>query len=236
MLALEKDMIGLAMTNASPLVAPTFSSERLLGTNPIALAIPAGEEPSFVADFATSTVSNGKLEILERKNAKAPFGWAVDKEGKPTDNPSALRSGGALVPLGSDEVHSSHKGFCLGAMVDIMSAVLSGAGYGPWAPPFVSFLPLPSDPVGQGLGHFLGAWRVDAFRPKEEFLMHMDNWIRRFRGAKPVEGQERVIIPGTPELEAVTERLLHGIPIIAPVCESLAELAGKFSLEMPSSK
>ena len=77
MMALEHDMIGIAMTNASALVAPTFSKERMLGTNPIAVAIPAGKEPAFVADFATTTAANGKLEILQRKNLEAPTGWVL---------------------------------------------------------------------------------------------------------------------------------------------------------------
>src|SRR5690606_15054500 len=127
MMALEHDMIGLAMTNASPLVAPTFSIERLLGTNPIAVAIPAGEQPPFVADFATTTAANGKLEILQRKNKDAPLGWIQKKNGDPSENPHELKDGGALIPLGSDYEHGSHKGFCLGAWVDIFSAVLSGA-------------------------------------------------------------------------------------------------------------
>ncbi len=79
MMALENDMIGIAMTNASALVAPTFSVERMLGTNPIAVAIPAGDEPAFVADFATTTAANGKLEILQRKNSAMPVGWAQNK-------------------------------------------------------------------------------------------------------------------------------------------------------------
>src|SRR6267142_2538177 len=194
MMALPHDMIGIAMTNASPLVAPTFSIERLLGTNPIAVAIPADKQPPFVADFATTTAANGKLEILQRKNKEAPLGWIQDKNGSPSTNPNELKTGGALVPLGSDPEHGSHKGFCLGAGVDIFSAVLSGANYGPWVPPFVSFLEPPPDPVGEGIGHFLGAMRVDAFRPAREFKSHMDHWISRFREAKAIEGQEYVII------------------------------------------
>ena len=84
MMALEHDMIGIAMTNASPLVAPTFSIERLLGTNPIAVAIPADKQPPFVADFATTTAANGKLEILQRKNQQAPIGWVQTKTGDPS--------------------------------------------------------------------------------------------------------------------------------------------------------
>ncbi len=100
MMALEQDMIGMAMTNASPLVAPTFATERMLGTNPIAVAIPAGEQPAFVADFATTTAANGKLEILQRKELEAPAGWVQDKDGHPSNNPNELKSGGALLPWG----------------------------------------------------------------------------------------------------------------------------------------
>jgi len=231
MMALQHDMIGMAMTNASPLVAPTFSVERLLGTNPIAVAIPADRQPPFVADFATTTAANGKLEILQRKNLAAPVGWVQTKTGTPSTDPNEAKSGGALIPLGSDREHGSHKGFCLGAWVDIFSAVLSGANYGPWVPPFVAFLDPPSDPVGAGIGHFFGAMRVDAFRPASEFKSHMDNWISRFRKAKTIEGEERVIIPGDPEREMEELRRKDGIPINPKVVEDLKELANTFRLK-----
>lgn len=231
MMALKKDMIGMAMTNASPLVAPTFSVERLLGTNPICVAIPAGRQPAFVADFATTTAANGKLEILQRKNEGAPEGWIQKKDGSISTNPYELKEGGALIPLGSDREHGSHKGFCLGAWVDIFSAVLSGANYGPWVPPFVSFLSPPADPVGAGIGHFFGALRVDAFRPADEFKNHMDTWIDRFRSAKTVEGEQRVIIPGDPEREAETERMVSGIPLNDKVVEDLIALGEKLNVK-----
>jgi L-2-hydroxycarboxylate dehydrogenase (NAD+) len=231
MRALQYDMIGMAMTNASPLVAPTFSVERLLGTNPIAVAIPADQQPAFVADFATTTAANGKLEILQRKNLQAPIGWVQTKTGMSSTNPNEAKSGGALIPLGSDREHGSHKGFCLGAWVDIFSAVLSGANYGPWVPPFVAFLDPPSDPVGEGIGHFFGAMRVDAFRPAEEFKTHMDNWISRFRKAKTIDGEERVIIPGDPEREMEGLRRKAGIPINPKVVDDLKELAASFNLK-----
>lgn len=232
MKGLAQDMIGMAMTNASPLVAPTFSTERLLGTNPIAVAIPAGKQPPFVADFATTTAANGKLEILQRKGSEAPLGWIQKKNGAPTSDPHALKEGGALVPLGSDREHGSHKGYCLGAWVDIFSAVLSGANYGPWVPPFVSFLAPPADPVGSGIGHFFGAMRIDAFRPAEEFKSHMDNWIARFRSAKPVEGQGRVLIPGDPEREMQQERMKSGIPVNEKVVEDLKVLGVRFGISL----
>lgn len=230
MMALEHDMIGIAMTNASPLVAPTFSIERLLGTNPIAVAIPAETQPAFVADFATTTAANGKLEILQRKNLPAPMGWVQTKEGKSSIDPHETKNGGALIPLGSDREHGSHKGFCLGAWVDIFSAVLSGANYGPWVPPFVAFLEPPSDPVGEGIGHFFGAMRVDAFRPASEFKLHMDNWIARFRKAKTIE-EVRLVIPGDPERETEIQRMRDGIPINPKVVEDLSTLAESFALK-----
>lgn len=231
MMALENDMVGMAMTNASPLVAPTFGTERMLGTNPIAVAIPTKGQPPFVADMATTTAANGKLEMLQRKGEQAPFGWVQDNKANPTQNAHALKDGGALLPLGSDREHSSHKGYALGALVDIFSAVFSGANYGPWAPPFVSFLPLANGLVGEGLGHFLGAMRIDAFRPKEEFKKHMDNWISRFRQTTSIEN-EQVLIPGDPEREAEKKRAKEGIPLNQKVVEDLGSLAEKFNLRL----
>jgi len=230
MQALSHDMIGLAMTNASPLVAPTHAIERLLGTNPIAVAIPAQEQPPFVADFATTTAANGKLEILQRKNSEAPVGWIQDAAGQDSINPHELKAGGALLPLGGET--GSHKGYCLGSIVDIFSAVLSGANYGPWVPPFVSFLPLPANPVGEGIGHFFGAMRVDAFRPAAEFKAHMDNWITTFRNAKTKAGQEAVLIPGDPERLMEKERLTTGIPLLEPVLKDLESLGQKFGITL----
>jgi len=233
MMGLQKDMIGMAMTNASPLVAPTFAKERMLGTNPIAVAIPAKNQPPFVADLATTTAANGKLEILQRKGEDAPIGWVQDNKGKPTTNAHGLKEGGALLPLGSDRIHSSHKGYALGSIVDIFSAVFSGANYGPWAPPFVSFLPLAEDPVGEGLGHFLGAMRIDAFRPADEFKHHMDNWITRFRETEPVDG-EKVLIPGDPERIMEVERSEKGIPVNEHVVTDLKSVGQKLGVELKS--
>jgi L-2-hydroxycarboxylate dehydrogenase (NAD+) len=224
MLALKHNMIGIAMTNASPLVAPTFSTSRMLGTNPMAFAIPSASEPPIVADFATTTAANGKLEILQRKSHSAPEGWIQDKDGNSSVNPHELANGGALLPLGGDREHGSHKGYCLGAVVDIFSAVLSGANYGPWVPPFVAFLDPPANPVGEGIGHFFGAMRIDAFRPAEDFLKHADNWIRAFRNANRTSPEQPVIIPGDPERECELLRRENGIPLHPAVENDLQKL------------
>jgi LDH2 family malate/lactate/ureidoglycolate dehydrogenase len=230
LLAVENDMIGFAMTNASPLVAPTFANERMLGTNPMCYAFPAGKYPPVIVDMATSAAANGKLEIAQRSGKPVPGGWIQDKDGKPSTDPHELKKGGSLLPLGSDRDHGSHKGFGLSATVDILSAVLSGANYGPWVPPFVAFLEPSDNPVGEGIGHFLGAMRVDGFRPVDEFKSHLDNWIERFRSAIPISSEQAVIIPGEPELLAERERKVKGIPIIDAVCEDLNELAGKLGV------
>jgi LDH2 family malate/lactate/ureidoglycolate dehydrogenase len=229
--AVKKYMIGFAMTNASPLVAPTFTTERLLGTNPMCYAFPAGKYPPVVVDMATSAAANGKLEIAQRSGKPVPDGWVQTSTGKSTTDAHALKSGGSLLPLGSDRDHGSHKGFGLSATVDILSAVLSGANYGPWVPPFVSFLdPLPDLP-GLGIGHFVGAMRVDGFRPLDDFKAHMDNWIERFKSAKPIDESQSLIIPGEPELEAEADRKINGIPLVDSVVKDLNEMADALEIE-----
>ena len=230
MMALQYDMIGIAMTNASPLVAPTFSVDKMLGTNPICVAAPAGNEPPFVADLATTTAANGKLEILQRKNLQTPDGWVQDKEGKQSNDPHALKSGGALLPLGGDKEHGSHKGYALGAIVDIFSALLSGANYAPWVPPFPAYVPMPAQQPGKGIGHFLGAMRVDAFRPADEFKKSMDHWIQGFRNAKTIAGEDKVLVPGDPEREMEIIRMKNGIPLLNVVADDLKQLATKFEI------
>ncbi len=232
MMALEEDCIGISLTNASPLVSPTFSKERLLGTNPISIAIPTKNQPPFVLDMATTTAANGKLEVLQRKGLNAPEGWLQNKEGYITTDAKGLINGGSMRPLGGDREHGSHKGYALGSVVDILSAVLSGANYGPWVPPFVAFIDPAPNPVGEGLGHFFGALRIDAFRNGEEFKSHMDNWIDRFRSSETVNRAEKVLIPGDPEREMTANRLKNGINLLDPVVQDLRELGDKLGVSL----
>ena len=224
MMALEHDMIGIAMTNANPLVSPTFSVERLLGTNPISVAVPAGKENPFVADFSTTPIARGKLAVMDKKGEEAPQGYVQDQEGKSSTDPNILSDGGAILPLGGDRIHGSHKGYCLGAIVDIFSAILSGANFGPFVPPQVSFLPLKENLPGKGLGHFFGAMRIDAFQTTEDFKRNMDLWIDTFKKAKPVAGQERVYIPGEPEREMEEKHKKEGIVILDKVLDDLKDV------------
>lgn len=231
MMALEHDMIGLCVTNANPTVAPTWSIDRMLGTNPVAFAVPTKTQPPFVADFATTPIARGKISIAEKRGEKLPLGFVQDKDGLPTDDPTTLRSGGAILPLGSDREHGSHKGYCMGAIVDILSGVVSGANFGPFVPPAVAFLPRNPKEVGLGTGHFFGAMRIDAFMPADEFKDRMDEWITTFRAARPAVGQEKVLIPGDVEREYEAILMKDGFSMVPKVLEDMREVAAELGVD-----
>ena len=223
--ALARDMIGWAMTNASKLVAPLWGAERMLGTNPIAIAFPGKEEPPIVIDMATSACAYGKIEIARRKVQPIPQGWAIGMDGQVAQSPDDMINGGALSPLGSFREMGGHKGYCLASMVDILCCVLSGANWGPWAPPFALRQELPARSVGKGIGHFFGAMQIEAFIDTDEFKAQIDDWIRTFRATKPQPNIPAVLIPGDPEREAEAIRREQGIPLLLPVVEDLRWLS-----------
>ena len=224
-MALPHDMIGISMTQASPAVLPTHGAKRKLGTNAISFAIPAGEEPAYVLDMATSAVAVGKLELARRKSERIPVGWAMDSEGRDTTDPNDYWNGGALVPLGSSPELSSHKGFGLGMLVDILSGVLTGVGFGSTM-----------SRERRVVGHFFGAFRVDGFRPVEEFKTMMDEMIRDMKSTPRIREEQPVLIPGQIEHETRLERLKNGVPLHEEVVESLQEYAREFEIEFPSPK
>lgn len=221
LLPTPEDMIGLAMTNTPPIVAPAYGRVRALGTNPIAVGVPAGEEHPLLCDIATSVVAGGKLEIAGRLGKPIPEGWAIDGEGNPTTDAHALRQGGALLPLGSTGILSYHKGYCLAAVVDVLCGVLSGLGFG---------MRLRRE-RGE-MAHFVGAWRVDAFRPVAEFKSDMDEFMRGLRAIPPVEGAERVLVPGEKEYLTEQERRANGIPLDPPTVNSLEEVAKEIGIPL----
>jgi LDH2 family malate/lactate/ureidoglycolate dehydrogenase len=225
--ALERDLIGWAMTNSTKLVAPLWGAERMLGTNPIAIAFPGKEEPPIVIDMATSAAAYGKIEIARRKGEPIPEGWAIDREGRSTTNPHAMIEGGAMLPLGSERDRGGHKGYALAILVDMLCCVLSGANWGPFAPPFALRHEIPKRSVGKGIGHFFGAMRIDGFINGDEFKRQVDDYIRVFRATKPAPGTNGPLIPGDPEREAEQVRSVQGIPLILPVIEELRDISQK---------
>ena len=223
--ALKRDIIGWSMTNSTQLVAPLWGAERMLGTNPIAIAFPGHQEPPVVIDLATSAVAFGKIEMARREKREVPEGWLVDEAGRPTRDPNIMFEGGAQLPLGSTREQGGHKGYCLAAMVDMLTAVMSGANWGPFAPPFALGQEIPKGSVGKGIGHFFGAMRIDAFMDVDVFKRRVDEWIRRFRTTRPAQGTDGPLIPGDPEREAEADRSVNGVPLIGPVVDELREIS-----------
>ncbi len=222
--ALERDMIGWSMTNTSKIVVPLWGAERRLGTNPIAIAFPGFKNPPIVIDLATSVVAFGKIEIAKRAGKRLPEGWIIDGKGNPSTSPDDVYAGGVL-PLGSTREMGAHKGYCLSAMVDILCCVLSGANWGPFAPPFALFEESPKESVGKGIGHFFGAMEIDGFEEVDVFKKRIDHWIEVFRKTKPAPGFEAVLIPGDPEHQAEKIRSRNGIPVIEAVVSDLKEIS-----------
>jgi LDH2 family malate/lactate/ureidoglycolate dehydrogenase len=218
-------MIGWSMTNTTKLVAPLWGAERMLGTNPISIAFPGLKNKPIVIDLATSAAAYGKIEIAKRKGNSIPKGWIINKEGDMTDQPTDMIEGGALLPLGSERELGGHKGYALSAMVDILTSVLSGANWGPFAPPFALRQEIPSRSVGKGIGHFFGAMQIDGFIDVTEFKQRIDEWIEVFRNTKPIKGQAAVLIPGDPEHEAEAIRRKEGIPLIKAVVDDLRDIS-----------
>ena len=231
MMALKKDMIGISMTNANPLVAPTFGLHGMLGTNPIAVAIPTYRQPPFVADFATAPIARGKLDVMEEKGDRPPEGLLQDETGMPTTNPGILKQKGALLTLGGSPQTGGHKGFCLTAVVDILSAVLPGANFGPMVVPTLGYVKDKTGGEDKGIGHFFGAIRIDAFQTGEAFKSYMDSWIEAFRNAETIPGHEKVIIPGDPEREAEKINMKKGIALSDHTLYKLEQISKE--LEIP---
>ena len=218
MLALDHDMIGIASTNSARYGAPTYGRDVLLGTNPLAFAIPAGDEPAFVLDFATTTVPKGKLEVYKRKGLCLAEGWAIDEHGHPTTDPDeALR--GALLPLGGFGVqHGGHKGYGLGLLVDILCGVLSGGTFG-------ADLPGANDVTEGAISHWFAAFRIDGFRDVGEFKADMDRELRAFKTSDRAPGEDRIYVAGEIEVEKTLYHRQHGVPVHTSVWDSLEKLA-----------
>ncbi len=234
-MALQQNLIGLSMTNTTAGVAPFNGSEKMLGTNPVAIAFPGFREPPVIIDLASSAVSYGKVEIAQRKGEAMPDGWCIDREGHPTNDPTEMIEGGALLPLGSIAEGSGHKGYCLAVMVDILSAVLSGANWGPYAIPFAIHVAPSSKLVGKGIGHFFGALDIEGFRDPVEFKKEVDEWVATMRRTKAQPGKPPVLIPGDPEREAYRLRMEEGIPVDRSVFASLQSIAAYIGIELPVS-
>ncbi len=216
MMALSHDMIGVSLTNSQPLVAPTYGRTAMLGTNPIAVAVPAGIEYPYVLDMATSIVPIGRVTVYSKSGETIPSGWGMDKGGNLTESPDEVLDGGALLPLGGDDIMRGYKGYGLALLVDILSGVLSGAAVS-------TDVGHPSNPGQANVGHFFMALKADLFRPIEEFKRGMDELIERIKGAPKAPGCDRVYIHGEKEFDHTKRCATEGVPVIEPVVDALRE-------------
>jgi L-2-hydroxycarboxylate dehydrogenase (NAD+) len=223
MMALDKDMLGIAMTNTAALGVPTFGRQVMYGTNPLAFAAPADEERAFVLDMSTTVVTRGKIEVYDRLGKELPIGWAVDKTGQPAGDARSImddmfhRVGGGILPLGgAGEDFGGHKGYGLAVMVDVLCAVLCGA-------PFGSGL---SDTATSHarVSHFFGAIRIDIFRDPQEFRRDMDRMLKGLRDCPPAEGAERVYFAGQKEFEKEEECSRMGVPLLKQTYDQICAL------------
>ena len=217
MQALAHDMIGIAMTNASRQVVPTFGREARFGTNPMCFAVPADKELPFVLDMATTTAAAGKLELAARLEKSIPTGWALDEKAEATDDPRVAQKARRLLPLGGSRDNGSHKGYGLAILVEILCGVLTGT---------LTALNADQDPRG----HFFGAIRVDAFRPVTEFKRDMDRLIHELKSTPPIQGQNRVYVAGEIEFETAEERAERGVPLLPSVLKGLREVSEQLGM------
>jgi len=195
LMALERDMIGISMTNALALVAPTFGSKPILGTNPISVSAPTNKE--------------------------IPPGWVRDKQGKPSVKPVDMIVEGSLTPLGGDYEHGDYKGYGLALMVDLFTAILSGANYGVLQEGLIK---MATNPEPSNVGHFFGALKVEGFRPLDEFKKTMDDALRALKDSPKAEGHDRIYVAGEPEYDAWRDSNQNGVPLSAAVVASLTNL------------
>jgi LDH2 family malate/lactate/ureidoglycolate dehydrogenase len=232
MMALEKDMIGIAMTNTAALGVPTFGRQVMFGTNPFAFAAPANQEKAFVLDMSTTVVTRGKIEVIDREGEQIPLGWAVDKSGSPARDASSLlddmfhRRGGGILPLGgAGEEFGGHKGYGLAVMVDILCAVLAGAAAGP----DISDTAVSSARVS----HFFGAIKIASFREPAGFRADMDRMLKALKECPPADGEKRVCFAGQKEDEKTQESAQHGVELSVKTYEILCETGRKLGIEAP---
>jgi LDH2 family malate/lactate/ureidoglycolate dehydrogenase len=224
-MAAKEDMIGMAMCNVPPIAVASGSLDRAYGTNPIAMGAPVEGQHAFLLDIATTAVAAGKLEIGMRQGKPIPLGWAVDSQGADTTDAFALRKGGALLPLGSRIETSSHKGYGLGLMVDILTGILPGMG----SALFV-------DRTTAEQGQWFAAWRIDAFCDPVQFKADMRRMVDQIRLGRPVEGQDAVLIPGDPEEFARRDRTANGVPLDEETIEQLRALGEEIGVPFPAPR
>lgn len=230
--ALEQGMVGICMSNGAPIVAPVYSTVRMLGANPLAVAIPTLRHPSLIFDFSTSPVTHAELAHWASQGERAPQGLLQDALGVASSDPETIERGGAIRPLGGEIATGGYKGFCISALIDIFSSLFSGASFGPFVPSSWAFFPstIFAPMQGEGIGHMILAIRTDAFRPAKEFTQAVDSWIDTFLASRGIEDTPGVMIPGFREHQLQQVRMKTGIPLPAHIVLALERVSHTLKL------
>ncbi len=216
-MALEHDMIGIAMTTGGVSVVPTNGSERMVGLNPIAIAAPTRNEPPFIFDASMSSVAGNKITLARRLGVDVLPGWVAESDGSPVMDERPVPDDFKMLPLGGTRELGSHKGYSLAVMVEVLSGVLSGGAAGP-------------DRRGGASHHFI-AYKIDAFTDVDLFKDDMDVYMKALQESAPAPGHDRVVYAGLPEHEEEIERLADGIPYHPEVIEWFQSISAE--LELP---
>jgi len=216
--AIDADMMSLVFTNSSPALPAWGGREKLMGVSPIACGAPAGKTPPFILDMAPSVAARGKIYKALRRGEKVPRDWALDVDGRPTDDPAAAL-GGVMLPMGGP------KGSGLAIMMDVFSGVLSGSAFaggvtGPYDP---------SKPAD--VGHFLVAIKPDLFMGLDEFKERMDTLHQKVVQCERMQGVDRIYFPGEIEQLKMVERLKTGIPFVQGEIDALNGEAERVGVE-----
>jgi LDH2 family malate/lactate/ureidoglycolate dehydrogenase len=222
LMAVEEGMIGMAATNAGPTMAPWGGSQKMLGNNPLCVAVPAGQQRPVVLDMATGAVALGKILVAMTEGRPIPVTWGFDSQWRPTEDPKAVIEGGSIQPLGG------YKGYGLSMILDVLTGVLMGSEFATSIRGLYQALDRP-----QGVSHIFAALRIESFIPLAQFKQRMDRMISLLKATPRAPGYERVYVPGEIEDEIEQQRRRHGIPINDLLKAELKALAEELGVASP---
>ena len=214
----KEGMIGFCVGNASAHMAPWGGIRPILGTNPISVGVPAGRFPAIVLDMATSTVARGKILLAAKKGDKIPLGWALDKDGNPTEDAEKARFG-TVLPFGGP------KGYGLSLLVDILAGVLTGANFGSKVPSMTEDFETPLN-----LGAFISVFRIDNFMSLKQFEERIEELINEIKGSPAAPNVDEIYLPGEIEHNRMQEGLKNGIGLDKKVIDELNLLAESLNI------
>jgi LDH2 family malate/lactate/ureidoglycolate dehydrogenase len=198
--AIEAGFIAMVFSNASPAMPPWGGKDGLLGTNPFCVGAPGGKHPSFLLDMSPAVAARGKIRRAERRGETIPLGYALDKDGRPTTDPSAAL-GGVVLPIGT------YKGSGISMMMDVFGGVISGAAFAGTVGDQYKAFDRPQD-----VGHFFLAMRPNLFVAEADYRARMDTLVERVRAVPKAEGFSEILMPGEPEARLEAKHRRTGIP------------------------